>query len=757
MTLPIDPNDQEQPQSQQSSEQSANAENTGTPSHTEEAGYEAIQNGPESQQLNQAEELGAATEAPGEDLPAGQGAEPEPGQEGTSATALSREAAIMASIGNESNYTLNTDDPSGNRGNEKGNGDQAAEQAPATSPEKVEEQVPAQPAAPAAPAEEPKGTLIYTTNEGAPAEAPEAEEELVEEEPLPDLESLNKEEIFALLREKTRETAAFKYDAQVKKIKAAYDAMADAERSDAKAKYLAEGGDEEAYEFKPDIISREFEQRYNNYRERLRAHNQQMDREREANLKGKRDLIERLRALVEGPQATTDIQALRTLQDEWKAIGQVPRTESNELYRTWHFLVDKFYDNRSIYFELRDLDRKKNLETKLGLVEKAEALVNEGSINKATRELDELHKEWQSVGSVPKDDQETIWQRFKAASDSIYNKRRAYLDEFKQKLDANLEQKRLLGEKAQLYSQFSSDRIDDWNTRSKDVMQLQEDWKAVGPLPKEKSAEMNRQFWSSVKTFFANKSRFFHKIEDERQRNLEAKQALVREAEQLKESDDYKATAQRLVEMQAEWKNIGPVPHKFRDSIYEQFKGHVDAFFNRRRNQQSSRDTELKGNLDAKRAIIEKLTTAAQAGQGGSADELFDLASQFDKIGFVPIKEKQPIIEKFIKAAEEYISKAVGGSDEERERLLLRFRGRRGGSQHASREEQNNANQSEFQLRRKITQLENQINSYETNLLFFSNSRNADALKKDVQGKIDRLQQDLVKLQDQLKILRTAQ
>lgn len=597
-------------------------------------------------------------------------------------------------------------------------------------------------------AEESAVTEKTTTEENAKPVAESKEEEVTEEEP--DYSGLSKEEMVKESEKLLHYSDVVKAEKLVRQLKDLIDPIRNEARDEAKAKYVADLGNDEGFEFHDAAID-EFFTNYKAVRERKKKHFEEMQKTRENNLKAKKQIIEEIKGLIEATDEKGSMNKMKELQKKWKEIGAVPQADADELYKTYSALLDRFYDQMSIEFELKELDRKKNLEAKLLLCERAEKLVELENVNDAVAQLNLFHEEFRSLGPVPKEQQEEIWQRFKTASDKVYEKKRAFSEEFKQQLNENMKKKQELCLKVEPFADYNSDRIKEWNAKTKELLAVQEEWEAVGPLPREVAKEINKQFWGNFKQFFQNKGKFFEELEAHRAENLTKKQELVAKAEELKESMEWIEVANKLKQLQQEWKNIGPVPEKFRDEVYNQFKAACDYFFERKRNKRKEEDKQFIENLKKKEEICLELETLAKEG------EPFDLAAlekntvAFFEIGFVPRRDKDSILDKFMKAAETYIESA-GGSEEEVEDIKLNFQANvlakvPNGARRFRNQESN--------LRHKLQNLENDIALWQNNLAFFANSKTASKMKEEYQGKIEAAKEDIQKLKDKLKIIQS--
>jgi hypothetical protein len=352
---------------------------------------------------------------------------------------------------------------------------------------------------------------------------------------------------------------------------------------------------------------------------------------------------------------------------------------------------------------------------------------------------------------VPAEEKETIWQRFKAASDVVYGRRDEFIKNLQQEFQNNLEQKVILSNEVTAFAEFQSDRIKEWNQKTKEILELQKKWEAIGGLPRAKSKEVNKKFWTAFKAFFGNKNTFFKKLDEERNANLQLKASLVQRAIELKESQDWEKAANELKGLQQKWREIGPVPEKMRDKIFKEFKEACDFFFDQKRGQQAKHETEQMENLKAKEEVCSILEKHVEE-KSTTYDILKDLENRFNQIGFVPKKDMSTIRNRYHAAIEKF-TQAMGVSEEERTRIVLE-------SQLSDLKNDPMGSQKIYQreqaIRKKIQKVENDIAVWKNNLEFFGRSKNADKYKEEFHAKIDEAAGVLRQLKDQLKLLRTV-
>jgi len=576
--------------------------------------------------------------------------------------------------------------------------------------------------------------------------------EHLEEHEQVDYSHFNKAQFVALIQELLKDTDHKKVERILKEVKPLFDDVRERERTTALNRFILDGGSSDDFEYKADELTQQFEATFKQIKDRRTQYIRGQEEQKSENFRKKTELLEKLRLLADSQDAGNQFNTFKDLQKEWRNIGPVPGTQARTLWANYHALVDRFYDNQSIYFELKELDRKKNLEAKAELCVRAEKLSEVDKIKDAIRELNELHHEFKHLGPVPAEDKENIWQRFKAASDAVYARRDEFIKTLQQELVANYELKNKLCEEVATYVSFTSDRIKEWNQKTKEVLELQKKWEAVGGLPRNKSKEVNKKFWSAFKSFFSNKSTFFKKLDEERDGNLKKKNDLVQRALALKESNEWDKASNELKNLQQQWKDIGPVPEKFREKVFKEFKDACDFFFEQKRNQQGKQENEQVENLKAKEAICTELEKHI-AEQTATPELLKSLEVQFNAIGFVPRKDINTIRNRYHEAVQKFTNSIPGISEDDKGKLMLE-------SQLMDLKNDPLAGQKIYQkeqaIRKKISKVENDIAVWRNNLEFFGRSKNADKYKDEFNEKINTASDSLKQLKQQLKLLRTV-
>lgn len=574
----------------------------------------------------------------------------------------------------------------------------------------------------------------------------------LEEEHRPDYTHYSKKQLAELARELSRDPNPVKAEATLREIKPLYDEIAEKEKSEAKKRFLESGGIADDFEYRGDEFDTLFDANARLIRDRRTQFVRQQEEQRVDNLHKKETLLENMRLLLDTPGTGNQYDTFQELQKQWKATGQVPQAQAKTLWANYHALVDRFYDNQSIYFELKELDRRKNLEAKNELIAKAEKLSQEDSIREAVKQLNELHHEFKHIGPVPKDDKESVWQRFKHASDAVYGRRDQFVKKLQEELHVNLDKKLKIAEELAPFATFTSDRIKEWNQKTSEILAVQKAWEQIGGVPRAKAKEVNRKFWSAFKSFFHNKNIFFKKLDEERDKNLKIKQELVAKALELKNNTDWEKSSLELKDLQRRWKEVGPVPEKMREKIFVEFKEACDFFFGQRREQQHRSDNEQMANLKLKEEICLALEQAATSG-AATAQLLNDLQEKFAAIGFVPRTSVNVIRNRHAAAVEKFVE-AIGdlNADEKAQLSLKTQLSELKNDPFADKKIQ----QKELAIRKKITKVENDIALWRNNLEFFARSKNADSVRDDFNQKINAATAELQELKKQLKLVRSV-
>ncbi len=572
----------------------------------------------------------------------------------------------------------------------------------------------------------------------------------IESKPI-DYSTFDKKDFVGLLKEAAANNDFKRADELIREIKPLFDEIRQRERTEALIRFREDGGINEDFQYKGDEWDQAFDIYLKSIRENRQRHFRELEEQKNTNLQAKTNLLERLRQLVDGEDNEHSLRHFKEIQKEWKAIGAVPQNQIKTLWANYNALVDRFYDQRSIYFELKELDRKKNLELKHELCVRADRLLELDKINDAVKELNELHHEFKHIGPVPIEDKESVWLKFKMASDAIYSKRDGIVAKVQDELQNNLIQKEKINEEVAAFASYETDRIKEWNQKTKEIIEVQKRWEEIGGVPRAKTRDVNKKFWGSFKTFFHNKNVFFKKLDEERSKNLLLKTELLNKAIVLKESQDWEKASNELKTLQQQWKEIGPVPEKQREKIFLQFKEACDFFFEKRRSLMSEEEREQQENLTKKEEIITSLEKIAE-GKSGALNEVKELQKKFMTLGFVPKRALASVKGRFTDALNKAIS-SLPLADQEKETATLEAQLT---SLRQSPQGDKKIHHKEHHLRKQIAKAENDIAVLRNNLEFFGRSKNAEKLKEEFNIKIVQAGEDLLHLKNQLKMLQAS-
>lgn len=566
-----------------------------------------------------------------------------------------------------------------------------------------------------------------------------------------DIEGKTKEELAAMLEEIVQDPDVMKVKDKVTAIRVRFMQLNKEAMDKEFEAFLEGGGDKDAFQHVMDDAEKRFNTAFGIFKANRAKQNELMDAQKAENLAQKKSILEDLKQLIASEETLKKTyDDFRALQDKWKTIGQVPATENANLWNTYHFLVEKFFDKVNINRELRDLDMKKNLDAKIDLCEKAEELMGEKSMSKAFKSLQKLHEEWKEIGPVPQDKKDEIWERFKAATDKINAIRREHYSKIQDEQNANLETKSALCEKAEELLAEENATINAWQKKSEELSELFKVWKTVGPAPKKQNEDIWARFKGSMDTFFAKKKEFFASLKDKQTENLERKINLCIEAEALQESNEWKKATERFKKIQEEWKAIGPVPKRHADKIWKRFRAACDTFFGRKAEHFGGLKEEESANLAAKQALIEEIKNfELKPSRAENMEAIKALQKRWIEIGHVPMKHKDSINAEYRKAVDALFDKMRSNqneitTNEYREMVEIMKDDPEGGDK---------MRKERTALANKIQKLRDEISVLENNIGFFSNSKNSELMRAEYEKKINKAKNDLKVLEAKLKII----
>ncbi len=489
--------------------------------------------------------------------------------------------------------------------------------------------------------------------EAEPIEEETKQPEVPTESPVTKHQSLSKDEIIEKLKNLTLQEE-LPARSETESLKQAFYKLRSADVEAQKADFVEAGNDPEAFVPTPDPSEEVLKTFLNDIKEKRAAHSAQDERKKEENYEKKLQIIESIKNLTESSEDFNKLyKDFKDLQQKWNDITAVPQSKVKELWKSYQIYTEKFYDLIKINNEFRDYDFKKNLELKTAIIESVDKLLEEADSVSAFHQLQNFHQQWREIGPVARELREEIWTRFKDASTAINKKYQSHFEGLKGQEEENLAEKTAIIDilKSIDYDKLTS--FKEWDEKSKEVIDLQTKWKTIGFVPKKVNTQIFEEFRALCDTFFEKKSEFFKGVREEMDINLEKKRSLVEQAKSLKDSIEWRATTDRLIAIQKEWKTIGPVPRKYSDAIWKEFVTACDYFFEQKKKTESSQKTEELDNLAAKKEIIEKINDIDQTQEPSEIiTQVRELADEWHKIGFVPFKEKDKIYKEFHKAVD---------------------------------------------------------------------------------------------------------
>jgi putative ubiquitin-RnfH superfamily antitoxin RatB of RatAB toxin-antitoxin module len=588
-------------------------------------------------------------------------------------------------------------------------------------------------------------TLETDTPEVEPSNEPAPEAEVI------DLEALSREELIAraevLLKTQTIESAG----REIEMIRTEFYKKHNQHLHERKsAAPQTEEHENEPLSYS-DPLELRMKELYQEFKNKKYIHNQQLEKEKESNLEQKLAVIEAIKELVNRQESLHNtFNEFRELQARWSSIGHVPQDKMHDLYESYNLSVENFYAYIKINKELRDLDFKKNLEAKTELCEKAEKLVLEPSVVKAFQTLQKFHEQWREIGPVPNEKKEEIWERFKEATSLINKKHQEHFEGMKEQLQKNLEAKTELCEKAEalLASELSSPK--EWEEKSNELIELQNIWKTIGFAPKKENTLIYERFRQACDKFFDAKRDFFKTYKSDQMTNLQLKTELCIEAENLKDSTDWKKTTDSFIKIQKKWKEIGAVPRKHSDTIWKRFRSACDYFFEQKNKFFSKIDQSQEENLNLKRAIIEEVKQFENSDDtDANFKKLQDFQHRWSEIGHVPIAEKENINQEFRSLINKHFDSL---NLDEFNKNIQKFKNKLENYKTESGAK-DKINVERNKIIAKIKQLENDITLWENNIGFFAKSKKSDALIRDFNHKIETNKKNIELLNKKLDMI----
>ena len=565
-------------------------------------------------------------------------------------------------------------------------------------------------------------------------------EETIVEKPTENASKLStKEEVLLRLKEVAQD-AENANKQELDGLKQTFYKIHNAEIEAAKKTFVENGGAEEEFIAQPSSVEEEFKSLMAAIKEKRSALAAEIEKQKEENLQVKLSIIEELKELVKSPDdANKSYNEFKKLQQQWNEVKLVPQAKVNELWKNYQLYVEKFYDILKLNNEFREYDFKKNLEIKTHLCEAAEKLADEQDVVSAFHQLQKLHQEFRDTGPVAKELRDEIWNRFKAASTAVNRRHQQHFEALKETEQHNLDQKTVICEIVEAIEFDQLKTFAAWETKTQEVIALQNKWKTIGFAPQKMNVKIFERFRKACDEFFKKKGEFFKLLKEGMNANLEKKKALCEKAESLKDSTEWKETAEILTKLQKEWKTIGPVSKKYSDAVWKRFITACDYFFEQKGKATSSQRSVEQENLEKKKAIIARLTAIDETTDADEASkEVRELMKEWNGIGHVPFKEKDRLYKQYHGLIDQLFDRFnISASNKK----LSNFKSsigniQSGGSQSLYRERE--------KLVRTYENMKNELQTYENNLGFLTtSSKKGNSLLTEINRKVEKLKSDL--------------
>ena len=547
---------------------------------------------------------------------------------------------------------------------------------------------------------------------------------------------------------------------QTADVKSAYDTLLDlkdsfekisqSERSDQIKVWVDAGNDAKDFVPSSDDLKSKLLDVFNRFNELREDEKRRAEQEKLQNLKKKETVLEKIKTLVNAEETENTLSEMRDLMREWKEIRTIPKEHQEKIASEYKILVEQYYDNLSIYNELKDLDREKNLELKIELIKKVELLNIENNSRKVWVSLNKLHEDWKNTGPVRNEISEEIWSRFKSASDEIITKLKSVREAQDQERLENLDKKLLLIEKAANLTSLLPSQIRDWQKMGNDLDGIFNQWKKVGPVPHEKNEEVWSNFQEIRNHFYTERKQFFKDFNNSKQDNLEKKTKLCEQAEALKDEQEFKSTAEKLQKLQDEWKSIGPVPEEYNETIWRRFRDSFDYFYDRRNKWYEERKKAESGSVENRESILKELETLVNTEYTFS--QLKEIQNKWNSSGFVSGKKYHSLNNKYKKIIDPLFQKLRDEMNQNRKDSIKEYVN----TISLAKDGNKKLNIEERKLKDQIGKINDEIVTIENNKSFFQHAKNAEAVLKQFDAKIHKLQQQKDRLTGELKIFQTA-
>jgi hypothetical protein len=574
--------------------------------------------------------------------------------------------------------------------------------------------------------------------------AEDDEQENENEQVFEDYSEFSIEELVVSLKNLIENTPVQKIKSPIDQIKNAFNEKFGTLLAEKKQAFLDEGGESIDFQFTHPSKS-EFNKLLSEYRVKREAHYASIEKKLNENLEKRLQVIEELKTLIDDAEVSTMYKNFKAIQEKWNSIGGVPKSTYNDTWKTYQHHVERFYDLLHLSNDFRDLDFKHNLNEKLKIIEKAEALANEKDINFAAKQLQDLHKIWkEDIGPVARDIREEVWQKFSDATKKIHDKRHEFFKEIHSKYDEMIDKKMLVIAEINALDVSKNSNHNDWQKSIDELETLRKKYFDIGKLPYAKSEEIWQKFKNATKKFNAAKNKFYKEEKSEQQENLQKKMALIELAESLKDSEDWEMATNAMKKIQSDWKKIGHVPRKFSDDIWKRFKATCNYYFNRFHQQKNVVSKDQQQVVDRKQEYLESLKNKKKF----KKEEVFDMMNEWQDLGRLP-KNSKHLDSKFNKLIDATLDNL---SLDKNEIVFLKFKNLV--DSYLENNDYKKLDSEQLFVRKKIDEIVREIQQLENNLSFFSISNKNNPLVLNVKNQVNEFKEELVVWKEKLNYIK---
>ena len=567
--------------------------------------------------------------------------------------------------------------------------------------------------------------------------------------------TLSKEELLAAAEELVHATDVKKAYNQLQAIRNALDDLLDQERPGMIRTWVEAGNDPRDFVAPADNTKQSIQQIITAFKKRREDERKRAEEEKLHNLKQKQLILDKIKALVDSEENDQSLNALREYMRQWKEVRQIPKEYQDELYAAYKFQVDKFYNQLSVFNELKELDKDKNLELKIDLIKRAEQLKDEPNIRKALLQLNKYHDDWKNTGPVRAEISEDIWKRFKAASDIVIDAKKAEQATIDAERQQNLDKKIVLIERAETSIAVVPTQPKEWAKIGKELDELMAEWKKIGPVPSDKNEEIWTKFKAIRNQYYGERKHFFKDLNSSKKDNLTKKEALCEKAESLKDSNEFVKTSDALSKLQDEWKTVGPVPEDQNDLVWKRFRTAFDHFYARKNEWFKQRKQEESGAIVKKKEVIlglEALKSNETIDHQSLFNELKVWQKQWNDAGFISGKSYQQMNKTYQALADEIFNRYRSASTNQRNSNQKEHFS----NLATSTDGQKRLQLEERKIKEKITKFKDEIATMENNKSFFKHSKNAGAFVKQFDDNIAKATEQIAKAEQELKLLKSV-